>query len=101
MSFTPEEKIKYWKQRCLDHIISGYKQLAADYNKVINDATHAGLNTAPVMVAMSRIEEDMKKLLQEISDMKVFEAKDNGGFKDSMEVKENVEVQLSTPAEAQ
>jgi hypothetical protein len=75
MSFTPEERLEYWKKRTMDHCLSTSDQVALDFKTMFLDLGHAGFELEDFTKAFAKISEGFSDFTKAIASAKKKEVK--------------------------
>lgn len=71
MSFTPEERVTYWRERIIEKFVSMMKQTQIDFQRIRDDIAHVGFEDAKIKEALKGIDVAYAKLAQEITKAKL------------------------------
>jgi methyl-accepting chemotaxis protein len=69
-SFTPEERINYWKKRIFDKILSMSTQLTADFKSIDDNVDHINLDTREIRKAYTDINKGLANLAKAVQEAK-------------------------------
>lgn len=71
MTFTPEERIEYWKKRAIQHINTGNIVLSDYLKDIIDDCEHIEIYNEQIKKQIDKIYANIEVLRQYIRDAKV------------------------------
>lgn len=71
MSFTPEERVVYWRERIIAKLVSIMKQTQIDFQIIRNDVAHVRFEDKEIKEALKGIDVAYSKLAQAITKAKL------------------------------
>lgn len=71
MSFTPEERVVYWRERIIAKLVSIMKQTQIDFQVIRNDVAHVKFEDKEIKAALKGIDVAYSKLAQAITKAKL------------------------------